>query len=283
MSFVDKLHRFYRQKLPDLGLSRFKFFSFLRKKFLMSPIKVGDNYMYLNPNDHVISPYILNHRTWEYNETLLAKKIINPGDIVYDCGANIGYFTLLYSKLVGSSGRVFAFEPDPLNFKFLEKNVILNSCENVTLVQKAVSKDSGSIDLYIDDYNRGDHRTYDSDSGLRSIKIESVSFDDHSITYNHTPQFIKMDIQGGEYHAFLGMAKMLDLDSPINLSLEYWPYAMKQQGLKPEKFLDFIKERGFSFYEIDEKAALIPIEVTTVLNKYDFNYGSCTTLFCVRI
>ena len=84
----------------------------------MSPIKVGDNYMYLNPNDHVISPYILNHRIWEYNETLLGKKIIKPGDVVYDCGANIGYFSLL----AASKGfKVVSFEPIASNFQLLKK------------------------------------------------------------------------------------------------------------------------------------------------------------------
>jgi FkbM family methyltransferase len=282
MSLLDKLHWLYRQTSPTLGLSKYRIFSILRNILLRSPIQIGEYYMYLNPNDHVVSPHLFNHRNWETNETSLAMKIIQHGDVVYDCGANIGYFTLLYSKLVGPTGKVFAFEPDPVNFRFLERNLLLNSCKNVTLIQKAVSYESGSIDLYIDEYNRGDHRTYDAGSGLKCIKVLSTSLNDHLTEYNNPPTFIKMDIQGAEYHALLGMNQILDHKSQLSLSLEYWPHAIVQQGLKPGQFLDFIKQKGFTFNEIDEGGNLIPVEVPILLKKYDLNYGSCTTLFCTR-
>ena len=59
---------------------------------------------------------------YEKETTELFKKIIKPGMTVIDIGAHIGYFTRLFSKLVGEKGKVFAFEADPINFSFLKRN-----------------------------------------------------------------------------------------------------------------------------------------------------------------
>ena len=71
--------------------------------------------------------------------TDVVTKEIQPGDTVLDLGANIGYFTLLFAKLVGNNGIVFAFEPEPQNIALLTKNIKINNYKNVTLVPKAVS------------------------------------------------------------------------------------------------------------------------------------------------
>ena len=73
------------------------------------------------------------------------KQIIKRGDTVIDLGANIGLHTLLFAKLVGEFGHVFAFEPDTGKFEILSKNVKENKHENVTLVQKAVSEKNDKI------------------------------------------------------------------------------------------------------------------------------------------
>jgi hypothetical protein len=82
-------------------------------------------------------------------ETGLVKEKIKKGDVVLDIGANIGYYTLIFAKLVGEEGKVFAFEPEPTNFSLLEKNVEINGYKNVVLIQKAVSNETGKIRLYL--------------------------------------------------------------------------------------------------------------------------------------
>lgn len=80
------------------------------------------------------------HGIYEPLETELAKKEVKKGNVVLDIGANIGYYTLIFAKLVGEDGKVFAFEPDPTNFALLKKNVEMNGYKNVMFVQKAVFK-----------------------------------------------------------------------------------------------------------------------------------------------
>jgi hypothetical protein len=77
--------------------------------------------------------------TYEPFQTSLVKQWIKPGNTVLDIGANIGYYTLIFAKLVGTSGRIFAFEPEPNSFMILSEIVARNNYTNVTRYQKAVS------------------------------------------------------------------------------------------------------------------------------------------------
>ena len=109
---------------------------------------------------------------YEPLETRIFKRLINRNDVVFDVGANIGYYTLIATKLVGEKGRVFAFEPEPTNFSLLEKNVKLNGYKNVVLMQKAVLNKTGKTKLYL-------HRTAGGHSKTQSftsnIEVETVS------------------------------------------------------------------------------------------------------------
>ena len=77
--------------------------------------------------------------------TAFVKDMIKEGDIVIDIGAHIGYYTLLFSKLVGKTGKVFAFEAHPDNFTLLKQNVETNGYTNVVVENKAVSNYNGKI------------------------------------------------------------------------------------------------------------------------------------------
>ena len=86
----------------------------------------------------------------------LFKNIIKPGMRVLDLGANIGFYTVLFSKLVGENGKVFAFEPDAKNYKYLEENT--KTLYNVTIEKKAVSDKTGKINFYISKDLNVDHQ-----------------------------------------------------------------------------------------------------------------------------
>lgn len=94
---------------------------------------------------------------FEKFETQVMEKIIKKGDIVIDCGANIGYYSLLFSKLVGESGKVFAFEPEPTNFFLLQKNLKENNITNVKALNLAVSDKEGESVLFLDKDSSGSH------------------------------------------------------------------------------------------------------------------------------
>ena len=107
------------------------------------------------------------------------KKIIKPGMTVLDIGANIGFYSKLFSKLVGAEGRVYSFEPEEENFEYLKKNT--KECNNVVINKMAVSDKSGKMKLYISDDLNVDHNVYDNGEGRKTCEIDAVSLDDYFI------------------------------------------------------------------------------------------------------
>src|SRR5262249_33960355 len=76
---------------------------------------------------------------------------VEPGDVVFDVGANIGFFSTLLSQLVGPSGRVLAFEPEPENLALLRANLAANGGHNVTVVPCAAGAGAGLAGFSLDE------------------------------------------------------------------------------------------------------------------------------------
>ena len=102
--------------------------------------------MWVDTRDRVIATHLLGDEIWEPSETAAFLAQAREGMCVFDVGANIGYYTLLAARAVGSSGRVYAFEPEPVNFLLLTRNVAENRLTNVRLVDAAVSNPWVSCD-----------------------------------------------------------------------------------------------------------------------------------------
>jgi FkbM family methyltransferase len=216
-------------------------------------------------------------------ETEIVKKEIKKGDIVLDIGANIGYYTLIFAKLVGEQGKVFAFEPEPDNFALLEKNVEINGYRNVVLVQRAVSNKTGEIRLYLSEDNKGDHRIYDSHDGRKSIEVEAIRLDDYFKNYDGRIDFIKMDIQGAEGGAIQGMPLLLEKAKNLKLTTEFWPIGLIRFGIEPEGYLKLLLKHGFKIYHINEQEKrLEPANIALLLETYTPEGGFFTNLSCVR-
>ena len=215
-------------------------------------------------------------------ETEVVKKEIKKGDVVLDIGANIGYYTLIFAKLVGKEGKVFAFEPDPTNFSLLKKNVEINDYKNVILVKKAVSNKTGKIKLYLCGDNQGDHRIYDSHDNRHWIQIEAIRLDDYFKNYNGKINFIKMDIQGAEGGAAQGMFNLLKKNN-VKIVTEVWPIGLKRFGTDAEEYLKLLAELGFRLYEINEREKKIkPVNIPELLEIYTPEKENETNLLCMR-
>ena len=124
-------------------------------------------------------------KVYEPAQTKIVKQYVHEGDVVIDIGAHVGYYTLLMAQLVGKKGKVFSFEPDPLNFQLLKKSVEINRFDNVILVQKAVSNTTEKIKLFVGNNDRAINRIYDAKLGdaKESIEVESITLDELSLRY----------------------------------------------------------------------------------------------------
>lgn len=174
------------------------------------------------------------------SERAILKEIIRPGMTVLDVGANIGIYTSFMAKIVGEKGRVYAFEPSPHNFNLLKK---YNNQSNITLVQAAIGDTTGRIALYISDKLNVDHRTYETGEKRKRIDVPSYRLDDY--LQGRKVDFVKMDIQGFEYKALLGMENTLQNNQDIQILMEFWPYGLIKAGSEPEEVLAFLHRLGF--------------------------------------
>src|SRR5437764_1145672 len=93
--------------------------------------------------------------------TMLLASDLTEGDVFVDVGAHIGYFTILAAGLVGSTGKVLAFEPEPTNYEQLLRHIKLNDLSNVVVFNWAVGDHPGVVDLYVNRDNDGGHALWD--------------------------------------------------------------------------------------------------------------------------
>lgn len=150
------------------------------------------------------------------------RRLIQRGDIVYDIGAHIGVHTVYAARLVGSQGRVIAFEPAPRNAAFLKHHLRINHVTNVVLLESAASDRSGSDEFIIprDDAISGEGHLADTPgyagvSGDRAT-IPTVALDNVVSPWGDLPipSVVKVDVEGAESRILRGMARTLDVHQP---------------------------------------------------------------------
>jgi FkbM family methyltransferase len=208
--------------------------------------------MYLDPNDEVMTPTILVLGNWEASETSWFLRVVKPGDIIVDAGANTGYYTLIGSRLVGEKGKVYAFEPEPANFELLQKNVRLNGLGNVVLERKALSNRNGTVQLFIAGTNKGDHRIYQPKGESRpAIDVEAVRLDEYFKDQERAIAFLKMDTQGAEGLILEGMTGLLEGRSHRpTIFMEFWPHGLNGMGTDAAALLKSLQSYQYKFYEL---------------------------------
>lgn len=155
-----------------------------------------------------------NHGLWlgtrEYKQRRIFEKTVTEGGVVYDVGAHVGFYSLLASVITGPRGRVFAFEPFADNLHFLKEHLRINNVDNVTIIEKAVA-DKPAKAYFAPGIGSFDGRL--APDGR--IEVETVSLDDmFSRGELPAPDFIKMDIEGGEVAALAGARKLLEQHHP---------------------------------------------------------------------
>lgn len=143
--------------------------------------------------------------------------LLKPGDVFYDVGANIGFFSVIGAKLVGTQGQVYAFEPVPENIRILSHNLDMNHFTHVTVIPKAVSSATGGGELLLAIHPGGSALTSgDAPVDLKgSMPIELVSIDDLIFERSFKPpNVIKIDVEGAEAEVLAGLRRTLQQYHP---------------------------------------------------------------------
>lgn len=214
------------------------------------------------------SSYFLYKRYLEDPFAALARRrpeLFRGGDIL-DIGANIGYTAALFAQAADADAAVYAFEPEPFNFRLLEDNIRDRKLkENVVPVHSAVGEQSGAIELWINDHHHADHRIATDNlrakqmqSGSGYVTVPIVSVDGFLAQREHRRPvcFIKIDVQGYELSVCRGMAATVAHEPQVAVAVEYTPQALEELGYKASLLLDWFGEREFQMYSLGKDGEL---------------------------
>lgn len=225
----------------------------------------GDNPILFHQHDKVMTVVTKQNGIWEAEETNFFRHYLKQGDTFIDIGANIGYFSVIASQLVGESGHIYAVEPDPDNIAVLRANLQQTTTSaNVTVLPIALSDRDGLTTLYLNRMNYGDHRLFYTDK-MRSSEPAvrekiTVATARGDRLFLHLPRIdcIKMDVQGHEWHVVNGMLRTLKRHKPL-LLFEYWHDVLLDAGSDPGQLLDLLSTIYPHIYRLDANAKVAPI------------------------
>lgn len=175
---------------------------------------------------------------------------IEEGNIVFDIGANVGYYTLLSSRNIGVKGKVFSFEPLVRNLSYLYRHVELNKLENVIILPVACSESSSFTTF---SFGRNEAQGYlvkNNWKGNFSFQlhtyVQTISIDEFVRNSGYIPHILKIDVEGAELLVLKGAKETFSSTKPkIFLSIH--------TAELEKKCIEYLKDFGYKFILLDEK------------------------------
>ncbi len=202
--------------------------------------------------DRVITPRLRATGQWEPFESTLVQSLLGPGDVFVDVGANIGYFSVLAAERVGGAGQVFAFEPDPENYRLLEANLALNGFgPRSHTVCAALAEADGEGVLYLSNDNLGDHQVFAAADTRRHIPIKLLDGGRYLAARAARVDLLKVDTQGAEHAVLSGLLPYLQGRPTLRLLVELTPLSLRQAGASGRQLVALLAQLELPFWIVD--------------------------------
>lgn len=198
--------------------------------------------MFICPSASSVEKNLIKNRIYEKKDTAIVMKIIKKGMTVVDIGAHVGYYTLLFSKLVGKEGMVYAFEPNPITAAYLRTNIALNKITNVEVFEVALSDEQGTFHYRMNTNNMAWAFNDDHSFGV-PIATKKGRLDD--FLQNRKIDFIKIDIDGNENECIKGAEDLIRNNPDMTILMEI-------TNMNDTYIPNFMKSCGFVMEEIEK-------------------------------
>lgn len=212
-------------------------------------------------SDHIESQVYL-HDMQEGDRGLvrLLRRLWTAGKTFVDIGANVGVYTAMAAKRIGSSGTVHAFEPVQSTFKRMQDNIKLNNFSNVKIYNNALSSRTGTASIWIPKHNN---------KGMSSLHPNATPLDEESITLItldnvikqgkiETVDIIKIDVEGHELEVLKGGMDTISEMRPI-IALELSREHLCRAETSPEAITELMINCGYRAYGIGEYGEALPM------------------------
>lgn len=203
--------------------------------------------------DQFVSRRIREEGIWEPYETSLVVASLLAGDVFVDIGANIGYFSILAASIVGPSGAVYAFEPDPENCRLLRASAQLNGHTQIIEVEEAgLAAEAGAGALFLSEDNLGDHQIYAAGETRSSVPIRLLQGSEFLAPRAQRIDLVKIDTQGSEFQVIVGlMPLLLSLQAAPRMIVELTPYSLREAGASGRALIELLAQLQQPFWIVD--------------------------------
>jgi len=182
-------------------------------------------------------------------QDILTKRL-GPGMVIYDLGANIGFFSLVAARIVGEGGHVFSFEPDAEVAARLRRNIARNNLSNVTVVEAGLWSSSGKMNFVAADSRSPDRGTgqFVGEENPRGKPTPCVALDDF-VAGARPPDAIKCDVEGAEIEALRGAETVLRASQP-------WVLCETHSEANERDAREFLRNLGYNVESVDSNHIL---------------------------
>lgn len=175
---------------------------------------------------------------YEKEKQQAIERFARPGTVMFDIGANVGFYTLALSRQAGDAGRVFAFEPDAGNMVKLRHHVALNQCANTVVVQMAVAARTELVGFISGESGETGH------IGGEEYLVPATSLDEFVASNpKSTPDLVKMDVEGAEASVLEGARALLAAGRAV------WLIALHGEAQKRDCF-NLLREYGYLIQDL---------------------------------
>lgn len=179
------------------------------------------------------------------------RRLIQPGMVAADVGANIGLLTLVMAWSTGPGGQVIAFEPEAVPRSNLEKMKHLNGLSWVEVRDQAVGEKPGQLTFHVSDIiGHSSLYALPESEGSREIQVQVVRLDD--VAPKGRMDVVKIDVEGAELDVLAGMGGVIAKNPDLAIVAEFGPEHLKRVGQTPAQWFKAFGDAGFKAYIIDE-------------------------------
>lgn len=292
-----------KQKLKE-NISRdsslYKFFKFaskvsyyplidLRKKILLKKFKrpdfkkmsVGENNfsLFIDSKNGLVDELIFLNDIYDEGTTRVILENLEVNSTFLDVGSNIGYFTNLAASIC-QKGKVYAFEPIKDIYNQSIRSINKNGFKNVKVFNLGCGDKNEEKEIYISNDNVGgssamnlkEKKGFDSKEKISLVRIDDL--------INERVDLIKLDVEGYEYFAFLGMEKLLRKYLP-KIIFEFSPYYYEsfEKGMSL-KILSFLTSIGYSMIDLEDNKKITDFK--EYMKKFNLNTDSHSNIYCMK-
>lgn len=191
---------------------------------------------------------ILNFGAYEENELKMILRLIDKNAHVFDVGANIGWVSMNISKKI-KNVEIFAFEPIPKTFGYLNANISLNGLSNIKTYNFGLSDEEKELEFFYYPEGSGNASSVNlsESSNVQKIICSVKRLDDFAAQNNLSVDFIKCDVEGAELFVFQGGMEVLKKDKPVVFTemLRKWSAKFNYH---PNQIISIFKDLGYGCF-----------------------------------